>query len=154
LGQTNDVRLVVQPLSFVCSHSLVKKEVSGQTQYRLKQVNKICSRGDQEATEPRASVLDCGSPAAVENQGAGESGRGGLFAFGNLSPPEHKTFQGRCLAILRPGGRAGKIALRVEADGVESNAARFERNNADGGSPSRACFACANEENNYILFPA
>jgi|GEM_PF-5383855 Glycosyl hydrolases family 2, sugar binding domain. len=30
-----------------------------------------------------------------------------------------KTFQGRCLAILRPSGVPGKITLTAEADGFE-----------------------------------
>jgi beta-galactosidase len=33
--------------------------------------------------------------------------------------PMRKTFQGRCLAILRPTGGAGEITLRAEAEGLE-----------------------------------
>ncbi|HWI57225.1 MAG TPA: DUF4982 domain-containing protein, partial [Bacillota bacterium] len=55
------------------------------------------------------------------------SGDGELAALGCGSPddaasfraPQHTTFQGRCLAILRPGGETGKITLRAEADGLE-----------------------------------
>jgi beta-galactosidase len=54
------------------------------------------------------------------------SGAGELAATGNSSPnepanfqePTRKTFQGRCLAILRSNGRPGKIRLRAEADGL------------------------------------
>lgn len=34
--------------------------------------------------------------------------------------PGRKTYQGRCLAILRPTGAAGDIRLRAEAEGIES----------------------------------
>jgi beta-galactosidase len=55
------------------------------------------------------------------------SGVGQLAAQGSGSPnepasfqaPVRKTFQGHCLAILRPGGGAGQITLRAEADGLE-----------------------------------
>jgi beta-galactosidase len=55
------------------------------------------------------------------------SGVGELAAQGSGSPndpasfhaPERKTFQGRCLAILRPTGGAGQITLHAEADGLE-----------------------------------
>jgi beta-galactosidase len=57
------------------------------------------------------------------------SGAGELAAQGSSSPndassfqsPVRKTFQGRCLAILRPRGNAGKITLRAEADGLASD---------------------------------
>lgn len=53
------------------------------------------------------------------------SGAGELAAQGSGTPnepasfraPVRKTFQGRCLAILRPKGGAGNITLRAEADG-------------------------------------
>ena len=34
--------------------------------------------------------------------------------------PQHTAFHGRCLAILRPLGAAGKLALRAEADGLSA----------------------------------
>jgi len=34
--------------------------------------------------------------------------------------PKRKTYQGRCLAILRPTGAAGDITLRTEADEMAS----------------------------------
>ena len=55
------------------------------------------------------------------------SGAGELAAQASGSPndpasfqaPVRKTFQGRCLAIVRPTGGAGGIILRVEAEGLE-----------------------------------
>jgi beta-galactosidase len=55
------------------------------------------------------------------------SGAGDLAAQGSAVPnepasfqaPVRKTFQGRCLAILRPQGSPGTIQLRAEADGIE-----------------------------------
>lgn len=55
------------------------------------------------------------------------SGAGELAAQGSGSPndpagfqtPMRKTFQGRCLAILRPAGGDGDIRLKAEADGLE-----------------------------------
>ena len=54
------------------------------------------------------------------------SGAGELAATGTTAPddavsfraPLRKTYQGRCLAILRPLGIPGKITLRAEADGL------------------------------------
>jgi beta-galactosidase len=36
----------------------------------------------------------------------------------SFKTPLRETFQGRCLAILRPSGQTGKITLRAEADGL------------------------------------
>jgi len=57
------------------------------------------------------------------------TGAGELAAQGNGSPntpasfraPICRTFEGRCLAILRPTGSRGKIQLRAEADGCEAS---------------------------------
>jgi beta-galactosidase len=56
------------------------------------------------------------------------SGGGELAATGSSAPndaasfhvPLRKTYQGRCLAILRPNGTAGKITLKAEAAGVNA----------------------------------
>lgn len=37
----------------------------------------------------------------------------------SFKTPRRETYQGRCLAILRPKGAAGSITLRAEADGLE-----------------------------------
>lgn len=55
------------------------------------------------------------------------SGAGELAAHGSGSPsdaagfhaPLRRTFQGRCLVILRPLGTPGKIRLRAEAEGLK-----------------------------------
>lgn len=55
------------------------------------------------------------------------SGAGELAATGNGAPddassfhvPVRKTYEGRCLAILKPEGVPGKITLRAEADGLK-----------------------------------
>jgi beta-galactosidase len=55
------------------------------------------------------------------------TGTGELAATGSGSPNDasgfrervHKTWRGRCLAILRPNGNAGKITLKAEADGLK-----------------------------------
>lgn len=54
-------------------------------------------------------------------------GAGELAAIGNPAPndassfhvPERKTWQGRCLAILRPKASSGKITLIAEASGIK-----------------------------------
>ena len=56
------------------------------------------------------------------------SGVGELAATGSGAPndaasfqkPLRKTWQGHCLAILRPKGDAGKITLKAEADGLKA----------------------------------
>jgi beta-galactosidase len=56
------------------------------------------------------------------------SGAGELAATGSAAPddassfhvPLRKTYEGRCLAILRPTGVVGNIQLKAEADGLKS----------------------------------
>jgi beta-galactosidase len=62
-------------------------------------------------------------PVRFEVTGAGE-----LAATGSPAPndaasfrlPVRKTYQGRCLAILRPKGETGTMMLRAEADGLKA----------------------------------
>jgi len=52
--------------------------------------------------------------------GAGELAATGSSAPNNASSfhaPLRKTYEGRCIAILRPTSSAGKITLKAEADG-------------------------------------
>ena len=54
------------------------------------------------------------------------SGNGEILAAGNANPsdaesfqnPEHKTFRGKCLIIIRPKGNAGKITLKAEGESL------------------------------------
>jgi beta-galactosidase len=54
------------------------------------------------------------------------TGNGEIAATGNANPsgvasmqqPEHKTFRGKCLAIVRPMGESGTITLKATADGL------------------------------------
>ncbi|MEO8110253.1 MAG: glycoside hydrolase family 2 TIM barrel-domain containing protein [Ginsengibacter sp.] len=54
------------------------------------------------------------------------SGNGEIIATANANPsgmesfqqPRHKTFQGKCLIIVRPKGKAGKIKLKAEGEGL------------------------------------
>lgn len=56
------------------------------------------------------------------------TGPGELAAVGSGAPnvmesfrqPQHSTYHGRALAILRPSGTAGTLVLRAEADGLSS----------------------------------
>ncbi|HSH95713.1 MAG TPA: glycoside hydrolase family 2 TIM barrel-domain containing protein, partial [Roseimicrobium sp.] len=56
------------------------------------------------------------------------AGAGELAATGSAAPnapasfqaPLRTTYQGRCLAILRPKGAAGPITLKAEADGLQA----------------------------------
>jgi len=55
------------------------------------------------------------------------SGNGEIAGTGSGSPtdmssfqqPRKKSWQGRCLAIVRPRGEAGKIVLTATADGLK-----------------------------------
>jgi beta-galactosidase len=57
------------------------------------------------------------------------TGAGELAAQGNGSPntpasfraPLRRTFEGRCLVILRPSGVPGSIQLKAEAEGLEAS---------------------------------
>ena len=54
------------------------------------------------------------------------SGNGEIIATGNANPsgaesmqqPQHKTFEGKCLVIVRPKGNAGTIMLKAEGEGL------------------------------------
>jgi beta-galactosidase len=67
-------------------------------------------------------VPDAEVPVRFSVAGAGE-----LAAQASSSPntpasfraPSRRTFEGRCLVILRPTGSRGKIQLRAEADGLK-----------------------------------
>jgi len=56
------------------------------------------------------------------------SGNGEIIATGNANPsdaasmqqPQHKTFRGKCLAIVRPVNKPGAITLKATADGLTS----------------------------------
>lgn len=66
-------------------------------------------------------VPDAAIPVRFEISGAGE-----LAAVGSGNPklpesfqqPQRTTFEGHCLAIVRPIGKSGKVVLRAEADGL------------------------------------
>ncbi|HTY89173.1 MAG TPA: glycoside hydrolase family 2 TIM barrel-domain containing protein [Candidatus Acidoferrum sp.] len=68
-------------------------------------------------------VPNAAIPVRFEISGAGE-----LAAVGSGNPrlpesfqqPKRTTFEGRCLAIVRPLGRSGKVTLQAEADGLAS----------------------------------
>jgi beta-galactosidase len=53
-------------------------------------------------------------------------GNAAIIATGNANPsdmesmqqPQHKTFQGRCLVLVRPDGRSGKATLNATGDGL------------------------------------
>ncbi|MEN6309739.1 MAG: glycoside hydrolase family 2 TIM barrel-domain containing protein [Anaerohalosphaeraceae bacterium] len=66
---------------------------------------------------PNAEVLVSFSVSGVGELAAQASGTPNDPASFRI--PERKTYQGRCLAILRPTGAAGDITLRAEAGGIE-----------------------------------
>jgi beta-galactosidase len=62
------------------------------------------------------------------------SGNGRIIAAGSASPsdmesfqkPEHRTFRGKCLIIVQPEGKAGKITLKAEGEGLSAGEAVVE----------------------------
>lgn len=67
-------------------------------------------------------VPDAEIPVRFSVRGAGElagQGSGAPNDPASFRAPVRKTFQGRCLAILRPRGGDGEITLRAEAGGLE-----------------------------------
>jgi len=75
------------------------------------------------------------------------SGKGELVGHASAVPnepasfrePMRTTFEGRCLAILRPTGETGDISLRVEAEGLEpaTTTIGVESLRLASGAPSR-----------------
>ncbi len=61
-------------------------------------------------------------------------GNGEIAATANANPsdmesfqqPQHKTFQGKALIIVRPKGKAGKIILKTEAEGLSAGQITIE----------------------------
>jgi beta-galactosidase len=53
-------------------------------------------------------------------------GNASIIATGNANPsdmesmqqPQHKTFQGKCLVIVRPDGKSGKVTLKATGNGL------------------------------------
>jgi beta-galactosidase len=68
-------------------------------------------------------VPDVIVPLQFKAEGAGK-----IIATGNANPsdmesfqqPQHKTFRGKCLIIVQPNGKAGKIQLKAEGKGLEN----------------------------------
>jgi len=70
-----------------------------------------------------AVVPNAEAPVRFTVTGAGELAATGSSAPNDASGfrlPLRKTYQGRCLAILRPQGDAGKITLKAEAAGLKA----------------------------------
>jgi beta-galactosidase len=67
-------------------------------------------------------VPNAAFPVRFTVTGAGELGATGSSAPNDASSfhvPQRKTYEGRCLTILRPKGAPGKIMLQAEADGLK-----------------------------------
>ena len=70
-----------------------------------------------------AIVPHAGIPVRFTVTGGGElaaTGSGAPNDAASFHLPVRKTWQGRCLAILRPNGDSGGITLKAEADGLKS----------------------------------
>jgi beta-galactosidase len=73
-------------------------------------------------------------PDAVVPVGFSVAGVAELAGVGSANPkdaasfrqPRRRTFQGRCLAVLRPTGNRGLITLRAEADGLAGATMRLQ----------------------------
>jgi beta-galactosidase len=67
-------------------------------------------------------------PTAVVPLEFSVTGEGEVAAIGNANPTDvgsfqtgkRKTFRGRCLVILRPTGKAGRMTLKASTTGLES----------------------------------
>jgi beta-galactosidase len=77
-----------------------------------------------EIVDRRGTVVPNGAiPVHFTVTGAGELAATGSPAPNDASSfhlPVRKTYQGRCLAILRPRGDSGRITLKAEADGLKA----------------------------------
>jgi beta-galactosidase len=83
----------------------------------------------QVADENGRPIPDAVVPVSFSLTGAGE-----LAAVGNGNPkdvasfrqPHRRTYQGTCVAIVRPTGELGSIELRAESPGLEGASVRIE----------------------------
>jgi beta-galactosidase len=76
-----------------------------------------------EITDAEGNVVPYANVVLVnfEVSGNGEIagvGSGNPTDMSSFQQPQKKTWQGRCLAIIRPKGEAGKITLKAKAEGL------------------------------------
>ena len=73
-------------------------------------------------TDKRGNVIPGAViPVMFEVNGAGEiavAGNANPSDMASFKQPRCNTFRGRCLVIIRPDGKAGKIILRAKAEGL------------------------------------
>ena len=83
----------------------------------------------QVADEDGHVIPDAVVPVSFSLAGAGE-----LAAVGNGNPkdvasfrlPHRRTYQGACVAIVRPTGGSGNVELRAESPGLEAASVQID----------------------------
>lgn len=105
----------------------------------------VADAGGQRVPNAEAEVrFSVGGPGELAGQASGAPNEPASFRG-----PARKTFQGRCLAILRPTGEAGDITLRAEAVGLEP--ATITVRSLDG---SRGAVSLRPHDSTFLLVPA
>ena len=39
----------------------------------------------------------------------------------SFKKPEHRTFRGKCIVVIRPTGKAGQVVLQAQGDGLKAD---------------------------------
>lgn len=110
--------------------SIILQTTGKPTQIRLIADRNAIHASRNDLSYVTAEILDAKGqivPNAVLPLHFNIKGAGEIIATANANPsdmesfqhPQHKTFRGKCLIIVRPNGKAGTIILRAEGEGLK-----------------------------------
>ena len=68
-------------------------------------------------------------PGCHEHNQRRRDGNGEITAVASADPkdpqsfkkPEHRTFRGKCIVVIRPTGKAGQVVLQAQGDGLKAD---------------------------------
>jgi len=109
--------------------SVILKTAGRPVQIRLIADRKKIKASRNDLSYVTAEIVDANGqlvPDAIISLNFTVFGNGEIAATASASPndmesfqkPERRTFRGKCLIIVRPRGRAGKITLKAEGGGL------------------------------------
>lgn len=123
----------------VAVDSVILQTASKPTQIKLTADRNTIHASRNDLSYVTAEILDANGqlvPDAVLPLHFGIKGAGEIIATANANPsdmesfqqPQHKTFRGKCLIIVRPNGKGGTIKLKAEAEGLKGDEVAIKTN--------------------------
>lgn len=112
--------------------SVVLKTAGKPAQIQLAADRKQIKGDKNDLSYITATILDAAGNAVPDTTFTlhfSASGNGSIIATANANPadtasfqqPVHRTFRGKCLAIIQPASSTGNIVVKVEAEGLKSD---------------------------------